>query len=185
MPRSPGSCPEGRGLNLTRCAALTRGRSGQPAIQPAHPGAHAGPHAVQVADIGNLSSTSVHTHAARSVTAGAHSPSTRERSSGHIDGFPFCRHHWPAGREVKPVRSHLADQTGVLVVASTRCDRAGRYGIDTLINRQGRRCGVPEWAGGVGQAADCPKRKSVSAHDLWRSRAGALSAVFLGPERRP
>jgi hypothetical protein len=33
---------------------------------------------------------------------------------------------------------------GVLVVACTRCEREGRYSLDSLIAIRGRRCGVPE-----------------------------------------
>jgi hypothetical protein len=104
------------GLNLTRCAALTRGRSGQPAIQPAHPGAHAGPHAVQVADIGKLSSTSVHRHAAAVSDGGRPFAIDPRKVVRAYRWVPlFCGHHWPAARSeagsITPCR--LAVQTGV------------------------------------------------------------------------
>ena len=37
----------------------------------------------------------------------------------------------------------VAAKTDVLVVACSRCDRAGRYRLDTLIKRYNRRLGMP------------------------------------------
>jgi hypothetical protein len=38
----------------------------------------------------------------------------------------------------------VATHTAVLAVACSRCHRAGRYGLDTLIARHGPSFGVPE-----------------------------------------
>jgi hypothetical protein len=38
----------------------------------------------------------------------------------------------------------IAKWTHVAVVACTRCDRAGRYPIDTLIRRYGREFSIPD-----------------------------------------
>jgi hypothetical protein len=37
----------------------------------------------------------------------------------------------------------VAEHTAVLTVACTRCDRAGRYNLDTLIARHGAAFGIP------------------------------------------
>jgi hypothetical protein len=54
----------------------------------------------------------------------------------------------------------VAARTGVLVVACTRCERQGRYGLTTLISSYGRGYGVPAVL--VKLSDDCPRRKSVS-----------------------
>ena len=58
--------------------------------------------------------------------------------------------------------TEVALRTPTLAVACTRCDRAGRYSLDTLIARHGSGYGVPALLAKL--SADCPKRKS--AYDL-------------------
>jgi hypothetical protein len=38
----------------------------------------------------------------------------------------------------------VAERTAVLAVACSRCERAGRYNLDTLIARHGEGFGIPE-----------------------------------------
>ena len=72
----------------------------------------------------------------------------------------------------------VAARTDVLVVACTRCERAGKYRLDTLIINHGRRFGIPALLRTL--SADCPKRLSVSAYDLCGVHCPELSALFLG-----
>jgi hypothetical protein len=58
----------------------------------------------------------------------------------------------------------VASRASVLDVACTRCERAGRHGLTTLISRYGRSYGIPALLREL--SADCPKRESVSAYDL-------------------
>jgi hypothetical protein len=58
----------------------------------------------------------------------------------------------------------VAAHTAVLAVACSRCDRAGRYTLDTLIARHGPGLGIPELLRLLSK--DCPKRQSLSAYDL-------------------
>jgi hypothetical protein len=71
----------------------------------------------------------------------------------------------------------VAARTPTLVVACTRCDRAGRYSLDTLIKRYNRRLGVPELLAKL--SADCPQRLSVSASDLCGIHCPEMSKLFL------
>jgi hypothetical protein len=73
----------------------------------------------------------------------------------------------------------VAERTDVLVVACSRCDRAGRYRLDTLISRHGPGYGVPELLRAL--SADCPKRESVSVYDLCGIHCPDLSKLFIGP----
>lgn len=50
----------------------------------------------------------------------------------------------------------VAEHTAVLAVACTRCDRAGRYNLDTLIARHGANYGIPDLLHLLSD--DCPKR---------------------------
>jgi hypothetical protein len=71
-----------------------------------------------------------------------------------------------------------AARTRVLVVACSRCERNGQYGLDALINRYGRQYGVPMLLGKL--SADCPERKSVSGYDLCGVHCPELAELFLG-----
>lgn len=72
----------------------------------------------------------------------------------------------------------VAARTDGLVVACTRCERAGRYSLDTLIRRHGPAFGVPALLRHL--SADCPKRQSISVYDLCDAHAPELSTLFLG-----
>jgi hypothetical protein len=72
----------------------------------------------------------------------------------------------------------VAERSDVLAVACTRCERAGRYRLDTLIITHGRHCGIPSLLARL--SADCPKRRSVSTYDLCGIHAPELSALFMG-----
>jgi hypothetical protein len=71
----------------------------------------------------------------------------------------------------------VAAKTDTLVVACSRCERAGRYSLHTLIINHGRRFGIPSLLAKL--AGDCPKRKSVRAYDLCGIHCPDLSALFL------
>jgi hypothetical protein len=70
------------------------------------------------------------------------------------------------------VSAHAA----VLAVACSRCDRAGRYPLDTLIARHGPGFGIPELLRLLSD--DCPKRRSLSAYDLCGVHCPDLSTFF-------
>jgi hypothetical protein len=70
------------------------------------------------------------------------------------------------------VATHMA----VLVVACSRCDRAGRYNLDTLIALHGPGFGIPELLHLVSK--DCPKRQSLSAYDICGVHCPELSTYF-------
>jgi hypothetical protein len=72
----------------------------------------------------------------------------------------------------------IADLTAHLAVACNRCDRAGRYGVATLMAQYGPAFSVPDLLRLL--SADCPKRASVSAYDLCGVHCPDLSALFLG-----
>jgi hypothetical protein len=72
----------------------------------------------------------------------------------------------------------VAAKIATLAVACSRCDRAGRYRLDTLIARHGMDCGLPMLLGLL--SADCPKRASVSAYDLCGIHCPELPALFIG-----
>lgn len=76
----------------------------------------------------------------------------------------------------------VAAHTEVLVIACSRCDRAGRYRLDTLIAKHGPDFGIPELLRSL--SGDCPKRHSLSAYDLCGIHCPELSA-FFGVSRRP
>ena len=70
----------------------------------------------------------------------------------------------------------VADHTAVLAVACSRCDRAGRYSLDTLIAKHGPQSGIPDLLRLL--SADCPKRQSVSAYDLCGVHCPELTKYF-------
>lgn len=74
----------------------------------------------------------------------------------------------------------VAQRTAVLAVACSRCDRAGRYPLNTLIARHGADFGVPSLLRML--SGDCPKRASISAYDLCGVHAPELSALFIPRE---
>jgi hypothetical protein len=68
-----------------------------------------------------------------------------------------------------------------LEVACSRCDRAGRYVLTSLIARHGPDFGVPELLGVL--SADCSKRKSLSAYDLCGIHCPQLPELFPSAPR--
>jgi hypothetical protein len=73
----------------------------------------------------------------------------------------------------------VAERTATLTVACTRCDRAGRYRLETLIARYGGSFGIPLLLGEM--SADCPKRQSVSVYDLCGIHCPDLPSLFRIP----
>jgi hypothetical protein len=71
-----------------------------------------------------------------------------------------------------------AEHTAVLTVACTRCERAGRYNLDTLIARHGEGFGIPKLLRLLSE--DCAKRASVSTYDLCGVHFPELPRFFLG-----
>jgi len=71
----------------------------------------------------------------------------------------------------------VAGRTDTLAVACSRCDRAGRYAVATLIERHGPAFGIPDLLRML--SADCPKRASVSAYDLCGIHCPGLPALFV------
>jgi hypothetical protein len=74
--------------------------------------------------------------------------------------------------------SEVAERTAALVVASDRCERAGRYNLGTLISRHGADFGIPALLALLSD--DCPKRKSVSFYDRCGVHCPELPSLFLG-----
>ena len=56
----------------------------------------------------------------------------------------------------------VAERVAVLAVACSRCERAGRYKLDTLIARHGAEFGIPDLLRLLSD--DCPKRASVTVY---------------------
>jgi hypothetical protein len=75
----------------------------------------------------------------------------------------------------------VAERAAALTVACSRCDRAGRYKVETLIARHGPLLGVPLLLRLLSE--DSPKRAAVSAYDLCGIHCPELPALFLGPSR--
>jgi hypothetical protein len=71
-----------------------------------------------------------------------------------------------------------AGHTAALTVACTRCDRAGKYRLETLIARHGEGFGIPRLLRLLSK--DCPKRPSVSAYYLCGVHCPELPSFFLG-----
>jgi hypothetical protein len=75
----------------------------------------------------------------------------------------------------------VAERTAVLAVACSRCDRAGRYKLDTLIARYGADFGIPDLLAVLSE--DCPKRASVTIYDRCGVHCPDLPSLFLGAEK--
>jgi hypothetical protein len=74
----------------------------------------------------------------------------------------------------------VAAKTNTLVVKCTRCERAERYPLPTLIQRYGRSLPIPLLLRSL--SADCPKRASRSTYDLCGIYCPDLPELFL-PEK--
>jgi hypothetical protein len=72
--------------------------------------------------------------------------------------------------------AEVAAHTGALAVTCSRCARAGRYRLDTLVARHGPDFSIPELLRLLSD--DCPKRKSISAYDLCGIHCPELPAFF-------
>jgi hypothetical protein len=77
----------------------------------------------------------------------------------------------------------IAARAAMLNVACTRCERRGRYRLDTLISRYGADAGVrvivPELT------ADCPQRESVALMEAVRHPVRGATSCFPNCERIP
>jgi hypothetical protein len=76
----------------------------------------------------------------------------------------------------------VAERTAVLNVACSRCERAGRYSLETLVTRHGRWFGIPSLLALL--SADRPKRQAsaASVYDLCGIHCPDLAQLFLPPE---
>jgi hypothetical protein len=74
----------------------------------------------------------------------------------------------------------VAERTAVLAVACTRCERVGRYQVDTLIARHGAGFGIPSLLRKL--SADCSKRSSLSAYDICGIHCPELPDFFLNQQ---
>ena len=72
--------------------------------------------------------------------------------------------------------AQVAEHTEVLAVACTRCERAGRYSVATLIARYGYGLAVPDLLRRLSD--DCTKRASISAYDLCGVHYPELLGLF-------
>jgi hypothetical protein len=70
----------------------------------------------------------------------------------------------------------VAAHTATLAVECSRCDRAGRYSLNTLIDHHGPGFGIPALLRLLSD--DCPKRKSLSAYDLCGVHCPDLPTFF-------
>ncbi len=61
--------------------------------------------------------------------------------------------------------SEVSEHTAVLAVACNRCERTGRYRLETLIARHGEDFGIPDLLRQLSD--DCPKRKRCSSYPTW------------------
>jgi hypothetical protein len=71
-----------------------------------------------------------------------------------------------------------AEHTAALAVVCSRCERAGRYSLETLIARHGPAFGIPDLLRLLSD--DCPKRKSITVYDLCGVHCPQLPSFFLG-----
>jgi hypothetical protein len=70
----------------------------------------------------------------------------------------------------------VAVRTDELVVACTRCERAGQYSVKALVRHYGRRRGVPDLLRLL--SADCPRALSVSGCDMCGLHCPGLAELF-------
>ena len=70
----------------------------------------------------------------------------------------------------------VGEHTTVLAVACSRCDRVGRYNLETLIASHGARFGIPRLLRLLSK--DCAKRATVSAYDLCGVHCPELQGFF-------
>jgi hypothetical protein len=74
----------------------------------------------------------------------------------------------------------VAARAPILILACSRCERAGQYGLATLIERHGPGFTIPALLQML--SSDCSKRQSISAYDLCGIHGPDLPALFMaGP----
>jgi hypothetical protein len=71
----------------------------------------------------------------------------------------------------------VAEHVTGLTVACTRCERVGRYSLHILMARHGENFGIPKLLRILSK--DCPKKKSLTAHDLCGVHCPQLPGFFL------
>ena len=72
--------------------------------------------------------------------------------------------------------AQVAQRAQVLAVACSRCERAGRYPLATLIQKYGAACPIPALLRELSK--DCPKRLSESQYDTCGINCPDLPALF-------
>jgi hypothetical protein len=74
------------------------------------------------------------------------------------------------------ILSNVAARTPVLNIGCDRCDRVGRYSLDTLIERYGAAFTIPTLLREL--SADCPKRVAATVYDICGVHCPDLPAQF-------
>ena len=74
------------------------------------------------------------------------------------------------------VFSDLIGKLDALNVACDKCQRAGRYHLDRLIERRGRDGTILDWLAQL--TSDCPKKQANSMTDQCAARCPDLPKVF-------
>jgi hypothetical protein len=74
--------------------------------------------------------------------------------------------------------SEVSEHTTVLDVACNRCDRAGKYRLETLIARHGADFGIPALLRQLSE--DCPKREIDHRLRLVRCSLPGVARVLPG-----
>jgi hypothetical protein len=72
--------------------------------------------------------------------------------------------------------SDLIGKLDVLRVACAKCERAGRYRLDHLIESRGRDAKIVDWLDEI--TADCPKKSAPNWSDQCAARCPNLVAVL-------
>jgi hypothetical protein len=72
----------------------------------------------------------------------------------------------------------VAERTAVLIVGCSKCERAGRYRLDTLIARHGSDFGIPTLLAQLSE--DCPKRQETTSYNRCGVHCPELAKLFLG-----
>jgi hypothetical protein len=70
----------------------------------------------------------------------------------------------------------LRGRLEVLRVACRKCDRAGRYSVEGLIERHGADAGLPDWKDTI--TADCPLRAQPAVWNLCGAHFPDLLALY-------
>ena len=73
--------------------------------------------------------------------------------------------------------AQVAERTAVLAVACSRCDRAGRYSVATLIETYGHALPIPLLLHALSR--DCPRQEATSLYGTCGIHCPDLPALFL------